>query len=286
MNQKNQLISGCMRWDKWGKQLSVQDMSKLIEHLLDQGINYFDHADIYGDYTTEAKFGEAMASVKCDRKDYKICTKTGLQIPNVDRNNQTKHYQYDYDYIIESAIKSIEKLNCDYIDMFLLHRPSPLMNEAEIAEAVQYLKKENLITHFGVSNWQPYHLDTLSEKVDIATNQIEISLTQSSVLEDGTLDRIKMLKIPAMAWSPLGDFYNRSDDDQVVVAVHALAAKYQVDTSAILINWILQLPIKVDPVIGSTNLYRIKTMQKAFTFDMELEDWFLLWEKARGKEVD
>lgn len=281
-----QLMSGCMRWGKWGKQLSTEQMASLINDLIESGIYFFDHADIYGEYTTEAEFGKAIEQLGLARKKYNICTKLGLQIPGEIRGTSTKHYQYDHDHIINSVNSSISKLNCGYIDLLLFHRPSPLMNEKEMVQAINELKNSGRIKFFGVSNWNAFQLQTINSYTDIAFNQIELSLTSSNALENGTIDKMKEIGIKLMAWSPLGDLYQRDKDDELVIAVDLLAQKYQVSSSAIMINWLLQLPLPVYPVFGSTNIDRIKEMQKAYTFDIDREEWFFLWEKARGKEVD
>lgn len=281
-----QLMSGCMRWGKWGKQLSTERMAKLINDLIEQGIHFFDHADIYGEYTTEAEFGKALAHLGIARDSYQICTKLGLQVPGETRVTKTKHYQYDHEHIINSVKSSISKLGCERIDVLLFHRPSPLMNEKEMVQAIEQLKEAELIRSFGVSNWNAFQLQTMSSYTDVTFNQIELSLTHSIALEDGTIDKMKEIGIKLMVWSPLGDLYQRDEDDELVKAVDLLAQKYQVSSSAIMINWLLQLPLPVYPVFGSTNIDRIKEMQKAYTFDISREEWFYLWEKARGKEVD
>jgi predicted oxidoreductase len=136
-----QLVSGCMRWGKWGKQLSKEQMASLINDLIENGIHFFDHADIYGEYTTEAEFGNAVKYLGMARQNYHICTKLGLQIPSEKRRTNIKHYQYDHDHIINSVNSSISKLDCEHIDALLLHRPSPLMNEMKVMQAINEKKK-------------------------------------------------------------------------------------------------------------------------------------------------
>ena len=281
-----QLVSGCMKWGKWGKQLSTDQMKSLIENLINLNITFFDHADIYGDYTTEEEFGKAIDQSGLQREQYQICTKLGIQLPNNQRNTNVKHYQYDQDYVLASVKRSVKLLKCTYVDLLLLHRPSPLINENEVINAIKELQDEKLVKLFGVSNWNAFQLDTISKYIDIRFNQVELSLTQSSAIENGTLDKMKELEIKLMTWSPLGDFYQRQQDDKLVITVDQMAKKYKVASSAILINWLLQLPVDVYPVFGSTNIDRIKKMQQAYSFDLSIEEWFYLWQLARGKEVD
>ena len=281
-----QLISGCMKWGKWGKQLSTDQMKSLIEKLVDLDITFFDHADIYGDYTTEEEFGNAIDQSDLKREHYQICTKLGIQLPNGERNTTIKHYQYDKNYVLATVKRSVELLKCKYIDILLLHRPSPLMDEKEIVDAIKKLQDDQLVKLFGVSNWNAFQLDTISKYIDVHFNQIELSLTQSSAIENGTLDKMKELDIKLMIWSPLGNFYQRKRDDELVIAVDQLAKKYKSASSAVLINWLLQLPVDVYPVFGSTNIDRIKKIQQAYSFNLSTEEWFYLWQIARGKEVD
>ena len=283
---KPQLVAGTMNWGEWGKHLSTQQMNKLIKDLIDSGITFFDHADIYGGYTTEAEFGKAIEHSGLKREEYLICTKLGIQLLHQERGNTVKHYQYDYPYIIKSVETSVELLKCSYIDALLLHRPSPLIDEREIATAVNQLHEDNLIKSFGVSNWNASQLEVINKHTNISFNQIELSLTASQALVNGTLDKMKQLDIKLMAWSPLGDFYQRQADNKLVISVHQLAKKYGVASSAILINWLLQLPLAVYPVFGSTNINRIAAMQQAYSFDLSIQEWFYLWQVARGKEVD
>jgi len=151
----SRIISGVMTWGEWGKNLNTKEVAQLISHTVDQGITTIDHADIYGNYTTEALFGGGFKASSLNRNAIQIITKCGIQHLCPNRDNKVKHYNYSKDYIIWSAEKSLKNLQTDYIDLLLLHRPSPLMNPAEIAEAVQKLLKDGKILHVGVSNFTP-----------------------------------------------------------------------------------------------------------------------------------
>src|SRR5690606_20933818 len=146
------VIAGTMNWGTWDKNLDTTQMSNLIQVFLENNVSSFDLADIYGGYTTEASFGKALEKSKVDRSKIQLISKCGIQYVTENRNNKIKHYQYDKDYIVWSVENSLKNLKTDYLDVLLLHRPSPLMQADEIAEAVQKLKSEGKIKDFGVSN--------------------------------------------------------------------------------------------------------------------------------------
>jgi predicted oxidoreductase len=134
------VIAGVMNWGIWDKKLSTKEMENMINVCLENKISTFDHADIYGDYTTEASFGTALTSSKIAREKTQLISKCGIQMVTGNRNNSIKHYEYSKEYIVQSVENSLQHLQTDYLDVFLLHRPSPLMQADEIAEAILKLK--------------------------------------------------------------------------------------------------------------------------------------------------
>ena len=132
----SKIIAGTMTWGIWGRNCSTEEMTALMHLCLESGISTFDHADIYGGYTTEAAFGKAFSESKINRSDIQLISKCGIQMISENRNNTIKHYSYSKDYIIASAEQSLKNLQTDYLDLLLLHRPSPLMQADEIAQAV------------------------------------------------------------------------------------------------------------------------------------------------------
>ena len=141
MSPYSRMIAGCMSWGHWGKKFSIGEMVSQIHNTLDAGITTFDHADIYGDYTTEARFGKALSQSGVKRESIQIISKCGIQFVGNTRDNRIKHYNYSKDYILWSVEKSLLNLQTDYLDLLLLHRPSPLMQKDEIEEAISQLKK-------------------------------------------------------------------------------------------------------------------------------------------------
>lgn len=285
--QKSEIIIGCMSWGKWGKQFSTKQQVDMIQFSVENGNSTFDHADIYGDYSTEAEFGKALVKSGIPRKEIQLVSKCGIQLVGETRKNKVKHYNYSKEYLIWSAENSLKNLKTDYLDTFLLHRPSPLMQPDEIAEAISELKQSGKIINFGVSNFTPFQVDFIADKITVSVNQIEFSLTQHTAMQDGSLDQMLQKSIRPMCWSPLGTVF-RSETAQslrIKKLLKELSEKYAVSDDVLLLAWILKHPSKISPVIGTTNKERILNANKALEINLDLEDWFLLLEASQGKET-
>lgn len=287
-NKYSQVIAGTMTWGKWGKQLSNTEYIKLMHHCINNQITTFDHADIYGDYTTEAEFGNAFAESNINRDQIQLISKCGIEyLGNARPQLKVKHYNYSKDYIIWSAEQSLKNLKTDYLDLLLLHRPSPLMQIEEVEEAVTKLKQQGKIKEFGVSNFTPSQINLLSKKVDVAVNQIEFSLTQHTAMHDGTLDHMQLHNVKPMCWSPLGITFK--EDTEQTRRIHkqlgALSQKYNVSEDQLLLSWILKHPANITPVVGTTNSQRLSDAIAATNINLELEDWFLILVASQGHKV-
>jgi predicted oxidoreductase len=283
----SKIIAGTMTWGVWGKNCDTKQMIELMQSCLENDITTFDHADIYGDYTTEASFGKAFAGSKIERDKIQLISKCGIQMLSEERKNTVKHYEYSSSYIIWSVEQSLKNLQTDYLDLLLLHRPSPLMNADEIANAVEKLKQEGKIIDFGVSNFTPHQSDFIETKTKISYNQIEFSITHFEAMLDGSLNHMQTRGIQPMAWSPLGSVFKKDNEQSLRVKKMAelLAMKYEVSIDIILLAWILKHPAGILPVCGTADTSRIATLTKACQVEMELQDWFALWTESAGVPV-
>ncbi|WP_452227301.1 aldo/keto reductase [Lacinutrix cladophorae] len=283
----SKIIAGTMTWGTWGKQLSKKEMITLLNHCLSQGVTSFDHADIYGGYTTETAFGNAFAESSINREKIQLITKCGIQYQSENRNNEVKHYNYSKDYIIWSAEESLKNLKTNYLDLLLLHRPSPLMHPDEITEAITILKAQGKVKAFGVSNFTPSQVDLISKYTEVSVNQIEFSLTQHQAMHNGTLDQMLLERIIPMSWSPLGAVFR--EDTEQTSRIHKqlglLLEKYDATEDQLLLAWVLKHPAKIHPVIGTTNEKRIENAVKAIDIDLQLEDWFKILVACQGHKV-
>lgn len=281
------IIAGAMNWGVWQSNLTTAEIARMIKSCIDNGITTFDHADIYGGYTTEADFGKGFAQSGIKREDIQLISKCGIQHTIGDRPNKVKHYDYSKEYIIWSAENSLKFLQTDYLDILLLHRPSPLMHPDEIAEAIEKLKKEGKIKAFGVSNFTSSQTDLIRSRTEVFCNQIEFSATHIEPMLDGSLDYILVNNIKPMAWSPIGTIFKEHNDQthRLKLLLSDLVAKYGVTADVILLAWIMQHPAGVIPVSGSVNPERLKNQMKAVNLKLELEDWFAIWTESIGNKV-
>ncbi len=284
----SRLIQGCMTWGIWGNNLDEKDMVALMHHDLEQGITTFDHADIYGDYSTEEAFGNAFAKANIARDHIQLISKCGIQYTGQGRpQNRIKHYQYDADYIICSTERSLRLLQTDYLDLLLLHRPSPLMHPDEIQKALEKLTNQGKIGAFGVSNFTPSQQELVAIKSTISANQIECSLTTNQAMFDGSLDAMITNKIMPMAWSPLGNYFKEKGEqhDRIAAVMQELTEKYSASEDQLLLAWLLKHPAGIHPVIGTTKATRITAAVAAQDIDLEIQDWFALLVASQGHKV-
>jgi len=283
----SKIIAGTMTWGSWGKNFTSQEMTELIHHCSEIGITTFDHADIYGGYSNEAAFGKAFIESKIHRSEVQFITKCGIQLVSNSRETAVKHYNYSKEYIIWSAEQSLKKLRTDYLDLFLLHRPSPLMHPETIAEAISKLLEDGKIKSFGVSNFNPSQIALVEARTPVNGNQVEFSLTASEAMYDGSLDDCLANNRMAMSWSPLGSFFREKSTQtkRIQKAIEPMLITYGASADQILLAWLMKHPAGVFPVVGTASKERLKTSMEATKIELELEDWFILLEASKGYEV-
>lgn len=286
-NKESRIIAGTMTWGVWGSDLDTASMEQLIHDCLEAGIRTFDHADIYGGYTTEAAFGKAFAGSGVDREEIRLISKCGIQYVCDARPIRVKHYQYDADYIVRSAETSLENLETDYLDLLLLHRPSPLMEPGEVAASFDRLKAAGKVRRFGVSNFTPSQIRLIETAAPVEAHQFECSLSARDPLTDGTLDDCMTGRREAMAWSPLGKFFREEgpERDRLAACMEALMPKYGADESQLLLAWLMGHPASIRPVVGTTKAKRLRGAVRAEKIELEPEDWFDLLVAAQGHKV-
>ena len=286
--QLSPIIAGVMNWGLWDKNLNTREMNHLIHLFYENGITSFDHADIYGGYTTESAFGKAWATSKIAREKVHFISKCGIQYIAESRpENKIKHYEYSKEYIISSVENSLKNLQTDYLDVFLLHRPSPLMRANEIAEAVEKLKADGKILSFGVSNFTASQTALIQSKTEVSFNQIQFSATHHDAMLNGSLDYMELHNIQPMAWNPLGVAFRENTDQtfRLRQLLAKLVEKYGVGADIILLAWVKQHPANILPVAGTINVSRIQQLMKAQTLVLDTQDWFAIWAEPMGHRV-
>lgn len=291
MLQLSPVIAGCMKWGQWGARFSPIQYRQMIEFCLEQHITSFDHADIYGDYTVEEEFGNALKQKSSLRRQMQLITKCGIRRLTPHRpENKIHSYDTSKAHIVKSVERSLQNFHTDFLDLLLIHRPDPLMHPHEIAEAFTQLKQQGKVLHFGVSNFTPSQLDMMKKAFPIEYNQLEISVIHLPPFHDGTLDKCLEHGIQPMAWGPLGSgrlFLNEEEErnKRILSVAQRLAEKYHATPDQILLAFLFRHPAAIIPVIGSTQPERLKNAFAASQLTIEREEWFMLWRASTGHEI-
>lgn len=287
----SRLAAGVWKWGLWGHRLKPNEVLNLIEVSLASGIHTFDHADIYGHYTDEALFGQAMALKPALRDQCFLVSKCGIRLLTSNRpHHKIKSYDTSKQHIIASVENSLENLHTDRLDLLLIHRPDPLMDADEIAEAFQLLKQQGKVRFFGVSNFTPGQFELLASRVPLATNQLEASILKLDPFLDGSLDQCQKLRIQPMAWSPLGSglLFTQPEEDRhrrILAKAEELGTLMGYSPDQILLAWLLRHPSRIIPVLGTGTPRRIQQAAEAVLIELSREQWFELWEASTGNEV-
>ena len=283
----SRLVMGYWRLMDWN--MSARELVSFIEQHLDLGITTVDHADIYGGYQCEAAFGEALKLAPQLRDRMEIVTKCGIAT-TAKAENKIGHYITDRAHIVESAETSLKNLAVEHLDLLLIHRPDPLMDADEVAEAFLQLHQAGKVRHFGVSNFTPAQFSLLQSRLPftLATNQVEISPVHQPLLLDGTLDQLQQLRIRPMAWSCLGGgrLFNDETFQPLRDELHQVAQEIGAQTiEQVVYAWVMRLPSQPLPIIGSGKIERVRSAIHSLSLEMTRQQWFRIRKAALGYDV-
>jgi predicted oxidoreductase len=291
----SEISLGCMRI----AQLSGTDAEKLIKTSLDEGIDFFEHADIYSDGKAEEVFASAIGTNNTIREKIYIQTKCGIT---------DGYYDFSREHILNSVNGSLKRLKTDYVDVLLLHRPDTLTEPEEVAEAFDSLQNSGKVKHFGVSNFNPMQIELLSKYVNhkLIINQLQLSITNTGIIDSGlnvnmkvdsSIDRdgsileyCRLKGITIQAWSPFqygffdGVFLDNEKFPELNKKINEIAAAKGVPNTAIAIAWILRHQAKIQPIVGTTNYKRLKDICKASQITLTRQEWYDIY-KAAGNNL-
>lgn len=294
LGQSNLKVSnialGCMRMSS----LEISEAAKVLDASIAGGINFFDHADIYGGGESEVVFSKAIKELNVSRENLILQSKCGI----------TKQgFNFSKGHIVDSVDGILKRLDTDYLDLLVLHRPDALMEPEEIASAFNELEKNGKVRQFGVSNQNPQQIELLKTAIEqpLVVNQLQFGLKHTGMLDEGfnvnniyqgeqpsagLLEYSRREKMTIQAWSPLqygyfeGVFIGHEKFPELNAALDKLANKYEVSSSAIAIAWILRHPAKMQVLLGSMNVSRIESMIKATDVYLTHEEWYELYKVA------
>ncbi len=289
--QLSRLVQGYWRMHDWNR--STEEHLAFLQQHVELGVTTVDHADLYGDYGNEERFGAVLARAPGLREQLQIVSKCGIQLLTAKApERRIKHYDTSAAHILASVDRSLQRLGTDRLDVLLLHRPDPLMNGDEIAGAFTRLRDAGKVRHFGVSNFTPDQFELLQSRLPfaLATNQVELGPLATHTLFDGTLDQLQRREVRPMAWSVLGGGRLFDNGDETGRRVREVLAKvgeelggYGVDQVAF--AWTLKLPAAPLPILGSGRIERVRLAVAATAIDMSREQWFQILAAAQGHEV-
>lgn len=278
----SEAIYGFWRWKNMGSETSNL-MEKIVKLCLELGINTFDHADIYGDFSIEGYFGKLIENKIVSRDEIVLFSKCGVRKTAKGltfNDNRPK-------YLIESVENSLRKLKTDYLDIFLLYHLDPLSNPEETAQTLNNLVNSGKIKHIGVTNFSVFQHQLLESylKKPIVTNHIELNLLNTSAIEDGRVDFIKQRFSKPLAWAPLagGKILNGKNHRSEILRnkLEEIGAKHNANVEQTAVAWLIQLGTL--PIIGTTSEVRLRNAATATTITLSHEDWYELYNLAMLK---
>lgn len=286
-----EIALGCMRI----ADMEINDVEALLKTSLEEDINYFDHADIYGGGKSEEVFAKAATKGGIKREDLLIQSKCGIS---------NGFFDFSKEYILKSVDGILSRLNTDYLDALLLHRPDTLVEPEEVAQAFDLLHSSGKVLNFGVSNQNPMQIELLKKyvKQPLLFNQLQLSIMRTGMIDTGInvnmkvensfdhdgsiLDYSRLNDMTIQAWSPFqygffeGVFLNNDKFPELNQVIDRLAAKYQVTNSAIAVAWILRHPAKIQTIIGTTKPSRVQDMSKASHIKLIRQEWYEIYKAA------
>lgn len=284
----SRLIPGFWRLAEWG--MTSAQLLDWIKAAIDLGMTTFDHADIYGSYSCETRFGDAIAREPSIREKMQLVTKCGIKLTD-HPDYSLNHYDTRRAHILESVDNSLRKLRTDRLDLLLIHRPDPLMDADEVAAAFTTLRDSGKVLHFGVSNFLPFQFDLLQSRLDfpLVTNQIEFSVLFMDPQYDGTVDQLQRLRIKPMIWSPLGGgrLFTGTDEQaqRVRQTLTEIGRKHNAEIDQIALAWLLMHPGRFVPVLGTGKIERLKSAAAAESITLTRQQWFEIWVASMGHNV-
>jgi predicted oxidoreductase len=283
------VVAGTWRMAGWG--MSARERLAWIEQCVDMGITSFDHADVYGDYSVEELFGDALAHATLSlRRSIQIVTKCGIKLVSAARPaQQIKSYDSSAHHIRLSVEASLKKLRIECIELLLLHRPDLLADPGEIAGVIGALRNEGKLRHFGVSNHSTEQFETLNRMVPLCTNQVELSPLHLDALTDGTLNQCMNLGLRPMIWSPLAGGRLMTGTDEQSLRTRAglqhAADTYGVALSTMAFAWIFRHPSRPVIITGTRRRQGLEEAVAALAVPLDRENWYRIWSAGAGHEV-
>lgn len=280
------LLLGSMRFGDWGARLAPAEVARLLACALDLGIDTLDLADIYGGHTTNALVGAAFAHDRSLRSRLHVLAKVGIVMPDSPGNRRgVQYYDTSPAHLARALDATLRDLGTDRVEVFMLHRPDPLMDPDAVSEWVRSEQARGRIGAFGLSNVDAHGIALFDGRLPVVANQIELSLTRSNALDDGTATAARARGAALQAWSPLGggELLARRDD-ALHDALDAMAHEFRLDRASLLLRWVASVP-GTRVVLGTAKAERLAHAVQAVAEPLPRDAWYALWQAARGRAM-
>ena len=272
---------------------SLQELNRRFNTCVDLGMTTFDTAEIYGLYEVEEALGKALALSPGLREKIELVTKAGIYVPcHYHPDRRTAHYNATGARMVKSLEKSLRFLQTDHVELFLVHRPDWLTSADDTAAGLNQLVREGKVRSAGVSNYNTHQFDLLNSRMEqpLVTNQVEFHLLFMDPIYDGIFDQCQRLKVLPMAWSPMagGRLFDPMNEaaERIRVTAEQMAPRYNgASLEQLAYAWILAHPAMALPVIGTNKIERIQTAAASVSIQLERQDWYALWEAAKGRRI-
>jgi predicted oxidoreductase len=268
-----------MRLGSWGAQLNTDALDRFVQSCLDLDLRIMDHADIYGDHSTEADFGRVLSGRSSLREQLVLISKCGVVLPGPG----VKRYDLSPFHILRSVEGSLRALQTDYLDVLLLHRPDYLMRIDDIALCLESLLHDGKVCYVGLSNFSVMQTELiLSVCPNMVLHQFELSPLSVGAVQDGLLEQCQLKGLRPMAWSPLagGRLF---EHPQLALVLQELAAAYRCAPASLVYAWLLRHPSRMIPVTGTANPDRLRDAAAAREINLSHEDWYRIWSAVQGE---
>ncbi|MDA3614225.1 aldo/keto reductase [Polluticaenibacter yanchengensis] len=282
----SQAIYGFWRWQPIDSTKDYEQLEQTILYCLNKGINTFDHADIYGGYSIEEAFGSIIKKNNISRQDIVLFTKCGFNVPHSSRPQyRLEHHNSSAKHIETSVNQSLSHLKTDYIDVLFLNGLDPVSNLEETALTIDGLRQSGKIKNVGIVNFSVFQHQLLASylKSPIVTNHLDLSLLNTSALDNGQIDFSKQRYMSPLAASPLenGRIENGTDPKAVAIRgkLQELSEKYNTNIESLAVAWLVK--IGAFPVIGTQSESRINNIVDAFSVDLDIQDWYDLYNTSK-----
>lgn len=283
----SRIVQGFWRLTKWG--MSTDELAAFMEQCVELGVTTFDTAEVYGGTACESQMGLVFEKYPALRRSIQLVSKMGIYRAETP-GGSAGYYDTSYERVLQSCQEALQRLHCEVIDLYLIHREDPCFDPYETADALKEIKRRGYVKEVGVSNFDPFKFDALNRAMDgaLVTNQIEWNPVCFEHFRSGMMDCLTRDRIHPMIWSPLagGRIFTGTEEiyTRARAKIEEIAKRYDVEPAIVIYAWILYHPVKALPISGSNKIERLKLAVDALSLPLKRHEWYEIY-TASGQQV-